>query len=298
MESVPTQQPAPGAVVAGIDGSSHDVLVLTAALAEAKLRKAPLHVRHCYELVGPSLADGFAMINWAALADADIAEKVLVVARETLSTLDPEWPVTFDHPPGRPENLLVEASEQATLVVVGTGRKSRLEEMLLGTVALSVAAHAACPVLVVPPGADPDGSGDIVVGVDGSRHSRHAVAVAIEEARMREARVDVLTTWNLEVVDGYVVTEPDSPEWRQVEERIQTMQESILADLDTQGVEVSLRSVKGGTRATLADASAGAAMVVVGNRGRGGFRSKALGSVTMDLLKRSTAPVLVVHGEQ
>ena len=41
--------------------------------------------------------------------------------------------------------------------------------------------------------------------------------------------------------------------------------------------------------------SSGASVVVVGNRGRGGFKSKALGSVTMDLLRRSTSPVLVVR---
>ena len=63
----------------------------------------------------------------------------------------------------------------------------------------------------------------------------------------------------------------------------------------TGGVDVRPRSVKGGIRSTLAAVSTDAAMVVVGNRGRGGFRSKALGSVTMDLLKRAQCPVLVVH---
>jgi nucleotide-binding universal stress UspA family protein len=274
------------------------VLVLTAALAEARLRGAPLHVRHCRELIEPSVFDGLSTMSWAALEAIDRSADVLAVSRQTLATLDESWPVTLDRPIGRPENLLVEAGELASLVVVGTGAKSRLEEIVLGTTALNVAAHATCPVLVVPPEVDPDGAGDIVVGIDGSRHSQAAAAVAAEEARLRQARLVVVTTWSVEVVDGYVVTEPGSPEWQQVETRIGTMQEHVLAEVDTAGLAVEPRVVKGGIRSSLAKASAGAAMVVVGNRGRGGFRSKALGSVTMDLLKRATCPVLVVHAER
>lgn len=294
VDPVGTSSPAAGSVVVGVAGDAQDVLVLTAALAEAKLRGAPLHVRHCRELIQP-MFDPVAVINWSALEQLDRSADILNTARETLAVLDEAWPVTLDRPFGRPENLLVEAAETAALVVVGTGHKSRLQELVLGTVALNVAAHATCPVLVVPPGADPDGAGEIVVGVDGSDRSRAAAVVAAEEARLRNARLAVVTTWSLEVIDGYVVTEPDSPEWQQVEDRIRGMQERLLADVDTEGLVVESRVLKGGIRSSLAEASADAAMVVVGNRGRGGFRSKALGSVTMDLMKRSRCPVLVVH---
>lgn len=293
-DPVGAQAPAPGAVVAGVAGDSHDAVVLTAALAEAKLRGAPLHVRHCREVIQPVLG-GIGAVSWPVLEELDRSAEVLNAARETIAVLDKAWPVTVDRPFGRAENLLVEAAETATLVVVGTANKGRIEELVLGTVALNVAAHATCPVLVVPPGSEPDGAGEIVVGVDGSEHSRAAVAVAAEEARLRDTRLAIVTTWNLEVVDGYVVTEPDSPEWQQVEDRIRVMQERILDDVDTGGLEVEGRVIKGGIRSSLAEASADAAVVVVGNRGRGGFRSKALGSVTMDLLKRSRCPVLVVH---
>lgn len=293
-DPVGVQAPAPGAVVAGVSGDAHDALVITAALAEAKLRGAPLHVRHCREAIQP-MFDGVGAVDWPVLEELDRSAEVLHAARETVAVLDEAWPVTVDRPFGRAENLLVEAAESAALVVVGTANKSRLEELFLGTVALNVAAHATCPVLVVPPGSEPDGAGEIVVGIDGSEHSRAAAAVAAEEARLRDTRLAVVTTWHLEVVDGYVVTEPDSPEWQQVEERLRAMQERILDDLDTDDLEVEGRVIKGGIRSSLAEASADAAMVVVGNRGRGGFRSKALGSVTMDLLKRSRCPVLVVH---
>ena len=291
---VPESAPPAGAVIVGVDGSEHDAVVLTAAVAEAVSRQAPLHIRHCRELLDPSVT--FAAQAPVFVDDTvDASGPILAVSVETVRTLDDSLEVTADRPPGRAENLLVDASEDAALVVVGTGRKSRLDELLLGAVALNVAAHAHCPVLVVPPGVDPDGSGDVVVGVDGSDHSRAALARAVEAARARGSRLVVVTTWNLEMADGYVITEPGSPEWRRVEERIRSMQESMVAAVDTDGVEVELRCVKGGIRSTLATQSSGAALLVVGNRGRGGFRSKALGSVTMDVLKRAECPILVVH---
>ena len=293
-----TQDPPPGAVLAGIDGSELDALVLTAATAEALRCGAPLHVRHVREGVDPLALAGAADLTYAAVELPDDATRVLTVARETVRTLDADVPLTLDHPMGRAENQLVDASETARLVVVGTGRKSALAELVLGTVALNVAAHAHSPVLVVPPGADPDGEGDVVVGVDGSEHSGAALEVGLDQARRRGDRMVVLTTWNVQVIDGYVVTEPTSPEWRQVEDRLHTMQETLLEGLDTDGVEVELRTIKGGIRAQLTEATDGASVLVLGNRGRGGFRSKALGSVTMDLMRRSACPVLVVHADR
>lgn len=290
-----TQDPQAGAVVAGVDGTEHDVAVLTAAVAEALRRGAPLHVRHCHEGLDPLALASSAPLGSATLELLGRTDDVVGVSLATVAELDTSLTVTADQPAGRPENLLVAASKDAALVVVGTGRKSKLEELALGTVALTVAAHGKCPVLVVPHEVDPDGDGDVVVGVDGSDHSQQALVVAAHEARLREANLVVVTTWFVEVVDGYVVTEPDSPEWRLVTDRIRTMQEQLLANVDTDGLEVELRAVRGGIRSTLSDTSSDAALVVVGNRGRGGFRSKALGSVTMDLMKRAQCPILVVH---
>ena len=189
-----------GAVVAGIDGTELDLLILTAAVAESLTRKAPLHVRHCRELLDPNLAIVSAG-GWPVTVE-DSDGGVLEAARQTVATLAPELDATYDSPAGRPENLLVDASETAALVVVGTGRKARLEELLLGTVALNVAAHATCPVLVVPPGSDADAKGDIAVGVDGSDHSRAAGEEAVRVARARAAELVVVLTGNHDLIYG------------------------------------------------------------------------------------------------
>ena len=297
VEDLVEQEPPRGAVVVGVDGTDHDAVVLTAAVAVAVRRNAPLHVRHCHEQLDPFLSFGTSVgsAGYVLRENVEVSDGILAAARQAVDTLAPNLPLTVDRPLGRPENLLVKASEDAVTVVVGTGRKSKLEELLLGAVALNVAAHAHCPVLVVPPGVDPDGAGDVVVGVDGGDHSRVALTEALDVARARQATLVVVTAWQVEVLDNQLVTDPATPEWGQVEERIGALQRKILADHDTTGVDVQLRVVHGGIRSVLTDQSTKAAVVVVGNRGRGGFLGKALGSVTMDLLKRADCPILVVH---
>ena len=283
----------------GVDGSDRDPLVLDAAIDAATRRGLPVHVRFVLGTVDAWDAAGLgAAVNMAAIAEAgdEDADRILGAALSRVRERAPELAVTSDRPVGRPENLMVEAAQHAAMVVVGTGRKSGLEEFVLGTTSLNVAAHAKCPVLVVPP-VEPveaaGGHGRVVVGVDASPHSRAAVAEALLEARRRGAVLEVVTTWRVEVVDGYVVTEPDSPEWKLVEDRLRRVQERTLEGLD--GVEVVLTVTHGAARPVLAGRSSGADLLVVGNRGRGGFRSKLLGSVTLGLMKSSRCPLLVVH---
>lgn len=294
-ESVSEQGPPAGAVVVGVDGGEHDPVVLAVAVTEARTRGVPLHVRHCRELLDPFVAFAGEVIV-PVTEEMDRSEEVLAAARATVEGLAADLPVTFDRPPGRAENLLVEAGDRAALLVVGAKRHSRLEELFVGSVALNAAAFATCPVLVVPPGSDPARVGPVLVGVDGSEPSRVALVDAVAAARRRGTGLLVVTTWHLEVVDGFVVTEPGSDGWQRVEGRIRTMQEGLLAEVDHAGLEVEVRQVRGARSSALAELTRGASLAVVGTRGRGGFRRKALGSVTVDLLKRATCPVLVSRG--
>lgn len=289
------QDPPAGAVVVGVEGSEHDAVVLTAAVATAVRRDDPLHVVHCREALDPGLSIG----ESTPALDADDGSRAVVdAALAAVSALDDSVPVTASRPPGRAENILGAVAREAVVLVVGAGSRTTLRERMLGSVALNVAAHAECPVLLVPATADPDASGHVVVGVDGSNHSRAALVAALDAARVRGTRLEVVTTWQVEVIGGYVVTEPGSEGWRQVEDRIRRMQEGLLEGLDSSGVEVVLRSVKGGVRHSLVEQSADASLVVVGGRGRGGFVGKLLGSVTRDLLAASACPVLVVHASR
>ncbi len=134
----------------------------------------------------------------------------------------------------------------------------------------------------------------IVVGFDGSDHSGRALDLAIEEARLRQA--------TLEVVYAYIVpvywTAPQYPvELPQVEDDIIREAESLVdkavADVPA-GVEVKRVIARGPAAHVLLEAAEGADLLIVGSRGRGGFRGLLLGSTSHQLVTHAPCPVVVV----
>jgi nucleotide-binding universal stress UspA family protein len=138
----------------------------------------------------------------------------------------------------------------------------------------------------------------IVVGFDGSKHSRGALEWAIDEARYRDAELRILTVWSkapmswypalLETAAGEVVAEP-SPE-QQAEA---LCAEAVKA---AEGVNVVTRTVHSDSAASaILDAAREAHLVVVGARGHGGFAGLHIGSVSTQVAGHSPCPVLVVR---
>jgi nucleotide-binding universal stress UspA family protein len=290
-----------GAVVVGLDGSDKDDAAIAFAGREAELLGAPIHLLTAHEvhagLVGAWDA-GFVPLGLEPHV-AEANRSVIARARDALAAAHPSVPLTMSQPWGTPSQALVDASARARIVVVGSGRKGTVEKILLGTTSLDTAMHAACPVVVVGEDAG-NPVGPVVVGVDGSQHSVEAARVAGDEAARRRVRLLVVTTWWLEVVDGIVVTEEGTPQWEQVEARHRDMLDEVLApvreahpDLD---IEIVLRNER--PVAALLELSAGAGILVVGTRGRGGFAGMALGSVSHKVLQRASVPVAVVRAHR
>ncbi|MDE0116030.1 MAG: universal stress protein [bacterium] len=139
----------------------------------------------------------------------------------------------------------------------------------------------------------------IVVGVEGSGGARAALRWAIKEARHRNAFVDVVTAYSTTYV-------PASPDFNYVpldpidlEAEVKRMQDSVIdeviAEVDTEGVEIRRRMVRGRAADTLIAESDNAAMLVVGSRGRGGFRGLLLGSVSQQITHHGSCPVVIVR---
>jgi nucleotide-binding universal stress UspA family protein len=133
--------------------------------------------------------------------------------------------------------------------------------------------------------------GTIVVGVDGSKHSVAALQWAVEEGRLRQWRVRVLTMWELPNVFNPVRlltldAEPFATEARHALER-------ALEEVDLTGVEVTTDVIEGSAAEHLVTASRDADLAVVGSRGRGGFTGLLLGSVSQHLVSYAKCPVLV-----
>lgn len=287
-----------GAVVAALDGSHRDTAVIDWAAAEARAVSVPLHLVHAVDLGTPLSAYG-ELLTSPDIVDRVEREAMRVVtsAQERATTANPDLAVTTALPTGAPAGALLNASDDAQLLVVGSARKSRAERVVLGTTSLSVVAHAPCPVVLVPDDAKTSGDGRVVVGIDGSEHSQLAFRHALAAAALRGKVVTTVTSWNVEVENGVVVTEPGSPEWETVDQRYRAMAERAIAvDRDAHPeIEVTVEVHHGRAADTLVDVAQGADLLVVGSRGRGGFRGMLLGSVSQRVLGRATGPVAILH---
>lgn len=137
----------------------------------------------------------------------------------------------------------------------------------------------------------------IVVGVDGSPSSRKALTWAAAEAGSHGAEVLVVNVWehtllppagSVSVSEHYV---PD-PSQRTTDDLLQVIKEELGDD-----PPVSVRAtVKQGRPAkVLIDESANADLLVVGQRGHGGFAGLVLGSVSQHVAAYAKCPVTVVR---
>ena len=132
----------------------------------------------------------------------------------------------------------------------------------------------------------------IVVGVDGSPGSSSALLWAVDEARRRNAVVSAIYAWHQPFVGGYAeLGEIDLGDYSAEAEGVL---KSAVAAVDTTGVAVEAEVVAGRPSQVLVERSKGAALLVVGSRGRGGFSGLLLGSVSQQVAHHAPCPVVIV----
>jgi nucleotide-binding universal stress UspA family protein len=141
----------------------------------------------------------------------------------------------------------------------------------------------------------------IIVGVDGSDHSRHALEWAMREAAVRHAPLTVLTVQ--QAVAGYwggpVLDPGDRDLADKAREKAQEETDRTLEKIDPESrpSQVTVRAVNGLPAEALLEAAADADMLVVGSRGSGGFKRLLLGSVGVQVTHHANCPVVVIPAE-
>ena len=145
-----------------------------------------------------------------------------------------------------------------------------------------------------------DSADPIVVGVDGSEQSTAAVRWAAREAHRRHAPLRVVHAWVWPLYRVPLGPAPGAPPGaglRAAAESVlaaaRSTAHAVAADLP---VETSLEV--GGSVPVLLRAAEGAALLVVGNRGLGGFTGLLLGSTGIAVSARARCPVVVVRGNE
>ena len=272
-------------VIAAFDPSPSAAAAMEMAAMEASASGVALLVIHAYPW--PVLYASLTNVPYRAGDWTPAPETVRLVEAATAKVRArfPDLPVSVSVRAGSGSDVLVAASADASLIVLGARGSGGLAGLLTGSVLARVAAHARCPVLVargVPRAAFP--AGDVCVGVDGSASSLGALRFAATWAAKRRASVRAISA-----------TSADEP--GQLLAARATLEDWIDAcHLDGLGVRVEPFVVPGSATDALLAASGTARLVVVGSRHRGGLRSIALGSVGHALVRRAACPVTVVHG--
>lgn len=290
-----------GAVLVALDGAAADGPIIDWAADEAARSGAPLRLV-------TAIDPGIQLTPYEALASGspslaehldEGARQLLHAAADRARARHRDLDIATNVPWGPPAASIVRLSEGARLVVVGAPARGLLDRILLGSVALPVVAHARCPVAVVPADTTVVTPARIVVGVDGSEASAHALEVAMVTAEASGASVTCVIGWNLEVQDGVVVTEPSSQRWAAVQERYAARAHHVVDPVAARhpGVDVTVE-VRHGTPAKVVSQAAAeqdADIVVVGSRGLGGFRGLLMGSVSRRVVEHAGRVVIVVR---
>ena len=143
----------------------------------------------------------------------------------------------------------------------------------------------------------------VVVGVDGSPESREALRFALEDAHRRGAQVKAVTAYLSPEYWAASYGLSVLPTIEEVVEDNLTVARDVLRTAvdDAPGlseVPVDVIALPGAPARVLVEQAQGAALLVVGHRGRGGFKSAVLGSVGMQCVLHATCPVTVVRPQQ
>ncbi|MEV0565945.1 universal stress protein [Dactylosporangium sp. NPDC050588] len=290
-------------VVVGVDGSPPSLEAVDWAAAEAVRRGRPMHILHAFQwpppiyapVVAPSPSPFELGIQEAAAQIVDEAADRARAAAPTvrLTTATRAEPAAV---------ALLDTARTAAEVVVGSRGHGGFAGLLLGSVSTQVATHAPCPVVVVrhldrPPGPE---AGRVVVGVDGSHDAGDALRFAFEHASSCGAGLTAVLAHRRAGSSG----RPDGPlplivdADDQGEDVQRTLAESTAGWREKYpDVDFRTITVRGRASEVLVDRSAGARLLVVGSRGRGGFTGLLLGSVSLTTVQHAACPVAVVrHG--
>jgi nucleotide-binding universal stress UspA family protein len=275
-------------IVIGVDGSPGAATALRWAVREGAIRQLPVTALLAWDY-----------LNQGKDFDPEYGEKA---ARERLATAveqavgaaaaaGVEQQVVCD----LASRVLLDASRESDLLVVGARGVGAFRRLTLGSVSELCLHHAGCPVAVIHASADTleERAERVVVGFDGSDSARRALRWAIAEARARHAPLRLVHAWQPAVVggDAFLPVAAETDAMAAVADHM--LEAAVLAE-DAEGVTIERHQACGAAAGVLLDEARDATLVVVGSRGRGGFTELLLGSVGHQVAHHSPVPVVVI----
>lgn len=138
----------------------------------------------------------------------------------------------------------------------------------------------------------------ILVGVDGSECAKAALAFAAREAALRGAYLRIVCTWESPawVSMGLLAPSPDAFTGHREHAEAVVREAVARAGELAPSVPCEGKALEGQPADVLLQVAHDATLLVVGCRGRGGFTSLLLGSVSQQVVQHAPCPVVVVRG--
>ncbi|GHE13548.1 universal stress protein [Streptomyces alanosinicus] len=294
-------------ITVGLDGSPESRAAAEWAAREAGLRGLPLKILHVFEPPPAPVAQAPLL---GAETSQDWVERIPLEAAEGLRLRHPGVEMITDRVTGEPARTLVEAADGAEMLVLGSRGLGGIGGFMVGSVSLSVIAHATRPVVLVRAGeqaadehkTDPAGIPSaatpfqpVVVGVDTGDVNETLLEFAFEAAALRGTSLRVVHGW----------PEPPSAFYRfygdaELAGTLSREQATVLTEAlrpwrqKFPDVDVVEASRCGSAAQVLVSAARDASLAVVGRRIRTSPFGAHVGHVTHAVLHHVVAPVAVV----
>ncbi|MEO8265786.1 MAG: universal stress protein [Ilumatobacteraceae bacterium] len=290
-------------IVVGVDGSDPSNAALRWAAYEARRRNASVLVVSCYSVPVYGSPEGAV---YPTHEDIDLykdgAAAVIGRAIELVGEIDPMLDVDGLSEMAAAAEAIGDAAQAGDEIVVGATGHGGFMEGLLGSVSMSLVHRSHVPVIVVP--AKPvaeigPGMHKIVVGVDGSPGSLHALEWAYSEALLTGAELTAVHGWIYPYNGARTsVSEPRTQMQLDAMEELKSSLESLGLRLTSGSVHVHAKLVERSPAEALIEESQDADLVVVGSRGRGALRASLLGSVSRTVAQHTPCTVVIIRQPQ
>lgn len=265
-------------VLVGVDLSSAALDAVAWGVAAAESRECDLVLAHAPDAVDTELAAAIPATEGNPMA---MARAALGVHRSIAARMAPDISIDTLVLSGAPADVLVEASCEAGLLVLGSRGRADFRKSALGSVGFRVAVHAHCPVAVVPPGVTHQPPSRIVVGVAGGPAGRGALEFAVAEAERTGATL------------GLVHCVAPAGGGR---DQARTRLETLLAELRAAHPRIEIESVADSDEPapTLVGEARDADLIVLGCHHDENPFAARLGSVPAAVLALAPCPVVLV----
>lgn len=299
----------PRPILVGLDGSENSESAMWWAVDIAVESKRNLRLLTCYSLpamVGLGVSAGYVgpLLTSEEIRESDALHRSeLESMKSKIIATHPDLVIETFLDQGSPVMALLKASEDASMIVIGTKGVGSGHALLMGSVSYAVAHRAECPVVLVPEDAKRTANGRVVVGIDGSKGALDAANWALHFAEDMHRNLELITAWHYPYSamspEFGVMSGPDIDELRLAmlrdARKLVNRVKKHLSDDEGSRVSISAEVIEGSAADALVEHTTPQDILVVGSKSHSLIAAVLLGSTAVGVAHRSKCPVVIVH---